>query len=379
MHAEASLYALLLASMPQPRSALIADAARAPGPLEPRRRPPPGWRASGRRHRQIAHDLGRQSPAVEAGLEMLRAGGSAADAAIAVQLVLNLVEPQSSGIGGGAFMLHWDAARSDAQAYDGRETAPAAAQARPLSGRRPAAAVRRRRASAASASACPGRCALLEAVHKQHGQLPWARLFAPAIRLAEEGFRVSPRLHLLLRWHGRDSFAPRGAALLLRPDGQRPARSATCSRTLSSPRPCAPSPSGGADAFYEGADRAGDRRGRARRRPIHPGDMTLADLAGYSVKEREPRLRRLSRATASAAWGRPPPAALAVAQIAEAARALRPGQGSGRRHERARAAPDRRGGEARLCRPRRATSAIPISCRPGRPARCRAISMRAAR
>jgi gamma-glutamyltranspeptidase / glutathione hydrolase len=132
--------------------------------------------------------------AAEAGLAALRAGGSAVDAAVAVQMVLTLVEPQSSGIGGGALMLHFDAARRETTAWDGRETAPAAATPalflRPdgqplafydavLSGR---------------SVGVPGAVAMLEAAHRAQGRLPWASLIEPAIRLAEQGFAVSPRL-----------------------------------------------------------------------------------------------------------------------------------------------------------------------------------------
>ena len=150
----------------------------------------PGW-AYSRQAVAAANPL-----ATDAGLQLLRAGGSALDAAIAVQLVLGLVEPQSSGIGGGAFLLHFDGRR--VQAFDGRETAPAGARTdmflengKPLpfdeavlSGR---------------AVGVPGAVRMLETAHRQHGTLPWAQLFTPAITLAEQGFQVSPRLHTLLQ------------------------------------------------------------------------------------------------------------------------------------------------------------------------------------
>src|SRR5581483_5117378 len=126
---------------------------------------------------------------------------------VAVQLVLNLVEPQSSGLGGGAFILHWDAAGRQLKAYDGRETAPAAATpGRFLVDGRP-----RKFDDAVFGGlsvGVPATLRVLEAVHKRYGRLPWARLMAPAMRLASEGFLVSPRLHLLLRWHGPEAFAP---------------------------------------------------------------------------------------------------------------------------------------------------------------------------
>jgi gamma-glutamyltranspeptidase/glutathione hydrolase len=132
--------------------------------------------------------------AVEAALEMLREGGTAVDAAIAAEMVLGLVEPQSSGVGGGGFMLHYDGASERIVAYDGREWAPAGAtptmfldgdgQALPfldaqMSGR---------------SIGTPLVVAMLKLAHDDHGRLPWARLFEPAIRLAESGFEVSPRM-----------------------------------------------------------------------------------------------------------------------------------------------------------------------------------------
>jgi gamma-glutamyltranspeptidase/glutathione hydrolase len=137
--------------------------------------------------------------ATDAASEILQLGGNALDAAIAAQWVLNLVEPQSSGIGGGGFMLHWDARRRLVSAWDGRETAPRAASAD---------FARRTDGTLASFSevlatgkavGVPGLVAMLEAAHRRHGKLRWERLFRPAIRLAENGFAISPRLHLLLR------------------------------------------------------------------------------------------------------------------------------------------------------------------------------------
>ncbi|HEY1091219.1 MAG TPA: gamma-glutamyltransferase family protein [Burkholderiaceae bacterium] len=132
--------------------------------------------------------------AAEAGAAILRAGGSAVDAAVAVQAVLGLVEPQSSGIGGGAVLMTWDGRA--VHAYDGRETAPAAAtedmllgsDGKPLS----------RTELAGRAVAVPGAIPMLELAHRAEGRLPWALLFEPAIRLAEQGFAVSPRLAALI-------------------------------------------------------------------------------------------------------------------------------------------------------------------------------------
>ncbi len=221
--------------------------------------------------------------AVDAGLEMLRAGGSAADAAIAVQLVLNLVEPQSSGLGGGAFALHWDDSARALATYDGRETAPAAARPdRFIKGGRPLpfnVAV----ASGLSVGV-PGTPRLLEALHGRHGRLPWARLFEPAIRTAEQGFAVSPRLSLLLHWQGAAAFAPAARAYFFDAGGRAPLPGhilknpafATTLRALAA---------GGADAFYNGpiADAIVAAVATA---PAHPGDLTRADLVAYRVEPR---------------------------------------------------------------------------------------------
>jgi gamma-glutamyltranspeptidase/glutathione hydrolase len=247
--------------------------------------------------------------AVEAGLEILRAGGSAADAAIAVQLVLNLVEPQSSGIGGGAFILHWNAERKELRTYDGRETAPMAAKPdRFLVEGEP------RGIEAAIYSGLsigvPGTLRALELLHKQQGKLPWARLFAPAIKLAADGFRVPSRLHLLLRWYGADSFSPAARRYFFdqtgsaRPSGyllRNPEFAATL-RVIAER---------GADAFYTGP--IAEAIVRAVQTAPNAGDMTLADLAGYRAKEREP-LCATYRDNRICSMGPPSSGGIAVAQ-----------------------------------------------------------------
>jgi gamma-glutamyltranspeptidase / glutathione hydrolase len=267
---------------------LVLGAAAAPAAAQDRQAAPEaatGWRRSGPSTAKSYMISAANPLAVEAGLDVLREGGSAADAAIAVQLVLNLVEPQSSGLGGGAFALHWDAAKKQLKGYDGRETAPAAAapdrflvdgRPRPFD----------EAVFGGLSVGVPGTTRLLEALHKQHGRLAWSRLFAPAIKLARDGFRVSPRLHLLLRWHGATSFAPRARRYFFDTTGSaRPAgyllRNPEFAETL---RAIAEQ---GADAFYFGAVAAAIV-GAVQQAPNHRGDITLADLAGYSVKERDP-------------------------------------------------------------------------------------------
>ena len=130
-----------------------------------------------------------------AAAEIIEAGGSAADAVIAAQLVLGLVEPQSSGIGGGAFALHWDEADEALTAWDGRETAPAAAGPHLLPGAGASAEAFHAAATGGRAVGVPGIVSLLRELHQAEGSLAWEDLFTPALRLAEDGFPVSERLH----------------------------------------------------------------------------------------------------------------------------------------------------------------------------------------
>lgn len=248
--------------------------------------------------------------AAEAGREVLRAGGSAADAAIAVQLVLNLVEPQSSGIGGGAFALHWAAGSGELKTYDGREAAPAAAKP----DRFLADGVPRPFDDAVYSGlsvGVPGAMRLLETLHKQHGRLSWARLFAPAIRLATEGFRVSPRLHGLLRAYGAEAFSPAARSYFFDATGSpRPA-----GHLLKNPEFAATLrliAENGADAFYTGA-LAQPIVDAVRTAPNHHGDLTLADLAAYKVKERPP-VCVTYRAVKICGMGPPSSGGLAVGQ-----------------------------------------------------------------
>ena len=224
--------------------------------------------------------------AAEAGRQILRAGGSAIDAAIATQLVLNLVEPQSSGIGGGAFILYWSERERRVESFDGRETAPAAARPDRFLGPDGKPLAFMDAVVGGRSVGVPGTLKALALVHAKHGRLPWARLFEPAIRLAEEGFAISPRLHALLASENRLArFEPaRGyfydAAGKAKPAGtvlRNPAFAATL-RTLAKR---------GADALYTGAI-SDDIVAAVRQAPIAPGDMTAADLASYRAKERPP-------------------------------------------------------------------------------------------
>ncbi|HST92099.1 MAG TPA: gamma-glutamyltransferase, partial [Brevundimonas sp.] len=220
--------------------------------------------------------------AVEAGLKVLREGGSAVDAAVAIQAVLGLVEPQSSGLGGGAFMMMFDAATGEVTSYDGRETAPAAAtpelfyeNGRPLgvgdavlSGR---------------STGAPGAVAMLAMAHRAHGRLPWNALFGDAERLARDGFVVSPRLAGFIaatRGQGRTRWAN---AYFTKPDGARyvagdvlknPAYAETVAELAAS----------GAEGFYKG--RVAREIAATVAQAPRPGGLTEADIAAYRPIER---------------------------------------------------------------------------------------------
>ncbi len=247
--------------------------------------------------------------ATDAGYRILAQGGSAVDAAIAVQLVLNLVEPQSSGIGGGAFMLVHDAKARRLVAYDGRETAPSAAKPDRFLGADGKPLGFLDAVVGGRSVGVPGTVALLAQAHRRHGRLAWARLFEPAIALAENGFAVSPRLHALLASETRLT-QPRARAYFYGADGKarpighvlrNPAFAATL-RAIAA---------GGAAAFYDGAI-ARDIVATAREHPTNPGDLTLADLAAYRVKVREPICGTYRRYKVC---GMPPPSSGAITSL----------------------------------------------------------------
>jgi gamma-glutamyltranspeptidase/glutathione hydrolase len=226
--------------------------------------------------------------AVQAGLEVLRRGGSAVDAAIAVQAMLSLVEPQSSGVGGGAFMTYYDAPAKRVTIYDGREVAPA--QATPdmfvgpdgkplpfatavLSGR---------------ATGVPGAVKMLAMAHGEHGRLPWSGLFGDAQRTAQQGFTVSPRLERMIHGDAPENAAPDVKSYFSKPDGtlldagdtlRNPAYAEFLGRLASQ----------GPDALYKGST-AAKIVARTRAGPLG-GSMTMVDLASYAPTKREPLCR----------------------------------------------------------------------------------------
>ncbi|MET0518012.1 MAG: gamma-glutamyltransferase family protein [Burkholderiaceae bacterium] len=268
----AALLALSLASNAAAQPAIAEQPEAASGYQEKS-----GWLLK-REGVAAAHPL-----AAEAGARMLRLGGSAVDALVATQLVLGLVEPQSSGLAGGAFLMSWDGRQ--VQAWDGRESAPAAARpgmflrpdGQPLTV--PQAIV------GGLSVGTPGVLAMLAEVHRAQGRLPWAALFQPAIELAEAGFPVGERLHSLLMderpLHGDAQaaayfFDGRGAPWPVGHRLRNPAYAAVLRRIAAD----------GVAAFYTGpvaADIVRRVRGHAR-----PGPLAEADLAGYRALRREP-------------------------------------------------------------------------------------------
>ena len=222
--------------------------------------------------------------ATRAGLDILRAGGSAVDAAIAVQMVLTLVEPQSSGIGGGAFLLTFDAARGAVQAYDGRETAPAAATPAMFLGPDGVPVIRDEAVVSGRSVGVPGVLRMLELAHKAHGRLPWSALFEPAIALAEGGFVISPRLN---RYVAADKYlatyeVPRAYFYNARGKPRRAGETLVNRPLADVLRIIARD---GADAFYRGPI-ADDLVAATRATTHSPGLLTAADLEGYSPVER---------------------------------------------------------------------------------------------
>ncbi|WP_098465724.1 gamma-glutamyltransferase [Pseudomonas lurida] len=262
--------------------------------------------------------------AAEAGREMLRMGGSAIDAAIAMQAVLTLVEPQSSGIGGGAFIMLWDG--QTVHAYDGRETAPAGATER-LFLKADGTPMAFTEAQIGGRSVgTPGVLRALEMAHRKTGHLQWATLFEPAIRLAEQGFAISPRLHSLIAADRSIPQSPDMAAYFLNADGtakatgtvlKNPALANVFKRIAKE----------GPDALYRGPIAAEIARKVQGHR--NAGSLSLADLKNYTAKERTPLCTDYQQ------WkvcGMPPPSSggIAIAQILgtlQALQARNPGLG----------------------------------------------------
>ena len=222
--------------------------------------------------------------AAETGVEVLRRGGSAVDAAIAVQAMLSLVEPQSSGLGGGAFMTYYDARSRQVAVYDGREVAPAQASETMFLDSAGKPLPFETAATSGRATGVPGVVRMLAMTHGEHGRLPWSSLFGAAERTAAQGFPVSPRLERMI--HGKQAVhrAPDVVAYFSRPEGgllkagetlRNPAYAAFLARLAAD----------GPKAMYEGSTAARIVQ-RTRAEPLG-GSMTMADLANYRPLKRE--------------------------------------------------------------------------------------------
>lgn len=247
--------------------------------------------------------------AVEAGLEVLRKGGSAVDAAIAVQTVLGLVEPQSSGIGGGAFLIHYDAASGDVTAYDGRETAPAGATPTMFLNADGTPEGFGQAVQSGDAVGVPGLMSLLAMAHADHGKLPLSDDVAAAAKLAEDGFAVPKRMSLVIGMVA--GFGPMlpDAAHYLTSDGTTPLPPGTIIKNPAYADTLRRFAAEGAKGFYEGpvaeAMVASVHRGNA------PGTLSLEDLKAYRARKLEP-LCQAYRADLVCGMGPPSSGGLAV-------------------------------------------------------------------
>ena len=222
--------------------------------------------------------------AAKAGIEVLRRGGSAADAAIAVQAMLSLVEPQSSGVGGGAFMNHYDARTKQLTIYDGREVAPAQATESMFVGPEGKVLPFNTAVLSGRATGVPGAVKMLALAHGDYGKLPWNSLFGDARRTAEQGFVVSPRLARMIGRDEPENSAPDVRAYFSKPDGtlleagdtlRNPAYAEFLGRLAAQ----------GPAAFYSGST-AARIVARTRAAPLG-GSRTMADLANYQPVKRE--------------------------------------------------------------------------------------------
>jgi len=223
--------------------------------------------------------------AAKAGMDVLEQGGNAIDAAIAVQAMLSLVEPQSSGLGGGAIMQHLDGVTGKLEVYDGRERAPAQASPAMFLGPDGKPLGFREAVVSGRATGVPGVVAALSLAHREHGRLPWRDLFGAAIQTADEGFIISPRLGRFLPQPFPQLEGPDAKRYFSKPDGTRmatgdrlrnPEYAAFLSRLARD----------GADALYRGST-AAQIVARTRQAPLE-GSMTMADLAEYRPTKRVP-------------------------------------------------------------------------------------------
>ena len=229
--------------------------------------------------------------ATHAACRVLRDGGTAADALVTAQAVLGLVEPQASGVGGGGFLLYYDAASGAVQAYDGREVAPAAATENYLRWINDTDRTEPRPDTRASGRSIgvPGIVRMLQAAHDEHGKSSWRDLFQPAVTLADRGFDISPRLAAAIADAAPQlRVDPQASGYFLNDDGS-PKTAGTRLTNPAYSKTLGAIATDGADAFYTGeiaaaiVESAADTTGGRT-----PSVMTLQDLAGYTIKMREP-------------------------------------------------------------------------------------------
>ncbi|HSH40787.1 MAG TPA: gamma-glutamyltransferase [Arenicellales bacterium] len=256
---------------------------------DPRAAPEPatGFQAKGDATASEFMVVAAHPRAARVGYDVLERGGNAVDAMVAVQFMLNLVEPQSSGIGGGAFLLYWDAGEQRLYTFDGRETAPLAAgpghfldsEGEPLPFWEALVGGR--------SVGVPGTLKLLETVHRRFGREPWAELVRPARDLASRGFRISPRLAQSIaaaQEYGLDRFQT-AREYFFEPDGS-PKKAGTVLRNPVFADTLAEIARRGSRSFYEGE--LARRIVRAVREAPDPGPMSMRDLRSYQVVERAP-------------------------------------------------------------------------------------------
>lgn len=233
------------------------------------------------------HMIAAANPyAAEAGLKMLRAHGSAVDAAIAAQLVLTLVEPESSGLGGGAFMLLYDAKQKRVTSFDGRETAPQSATPNMFLDANGKPRAHFDMVPGGLSVGVPGVVAMLWLAHERYGRLPWARLFEPAIELSEKGFPVGRKLAATIKAFPQMAQMPDVKRYFYKPDGT-PLQEGDILKNPALAETLRAIAANGPKAFYTG-DIAQAIVDAVQHAPVNPGGMTLADLGSYEPRELKP-------------------------------------------------------------------------------------------
>ncbi len=251
--------------------------------------------------------------AVRAGLEILKQGGTAADAAVAIQLVLNLVEPQSSGIGGGAFLLYYDGLNRELVTYDGRETAPEKTTQKLFINKNGVPLKFINAVVGGRAVGTPGTLALLETIHKHHGKVEWKDLFESSIRLSERGFTVSKRLHDYLRGnYGNYLRTFKTARNFYFPGGQ-PIKNGDLLKNLSFAKTLKLLSKEGVKVFYEGSVADGIEN-TVKNSAVNPGLLSKSDLKKYRVIKRPP-ICHYYRKHKICGMGPPSSGAIAIGQI----------------------------------------------------------------